>query len=140
MNEYVLVQVGRETYALPVIAVRRIAELGELVPIAGAAPEIIGVSAVFGELIPILDVGRMLGAASAGEADRLVIAQERDRVAGLAVNAVVGVQQIVDASEDVSSPHLAGAALLDGALVGIVDVRSLFDSLDAQSEDGEVVR
>jgi purine-binding chemotaxis protein CheW len=130
MSEHVLVQVGRETYAVPVTAVRRIAELDAITPVAGAPAAVIGVSGVLGELVPILDTGRMLGATHAGGSERIVILEEQDRVAGLAVAVVTGVAEIPVADEDVSSPHLAGATLLDGALVGIVDVRALLDSID----------
>jgi chemotaxis signal transduction protein len=134
MSEHLLVQVGRETYALPVVAVRCVAGLDQIAQIPGAPSAIIGVSALRGELVPIVDVGWILGAARAREPERIVIAENGERVAGLAVDLITGVERIAEPNEDVSSPHLVGAALLDGALVGVVDIRALFDALDPGSE------
>jgi chemotaxis signal transduction protein len=49
------------------------------------------------------------------------------------VDSVAGVEQLPDATEEVESDHLAGAALTDGKLVGVIDVASVLDRVEAPS-------
>ena len=48
------------------------------------------------------------------------------------MDSVAGVEQLPDASEEIESRHLVGAALADGALVGVVDVDSVLDERRAE--------
>jgi hypothetical protein len=41
---------------------------------------------------------------------------------------VVGVEALPEAAEQAESAHLAGAALVDGALVGVLELASVLDA------------
>src|SRR5204863_354648 len=75
------------------------------------------------------DLAAVFGLPQPGAPERIVIGEHNGRTAGLAVDAVVGVEDLPEATEEVDSPHLVGAALADGALVGVVDVRSVVDAV-----------
>jgi chemotaxis signal transduction protein len=62
--------------------------------------------------------------------ERIVIAERGGLRAGFAVDAVAGVEQLPEASEEVDSRHLAGAALTDGTLVGVIDVGSVLQAVE----------
>jgi purine-binding chemotaxis protein CheW len=126
---HVLVRVGNEHYALPVADVLEVAELGELTPVPGAGPAVRGVRNLRGQVLPVVDLAAALGLGG-GDARRLVIAERDGRRAGLAVGSVESVETLPEASEGVDSPHVPGAALVDGALVGVVDVGSLLDAVE----------
>jgi purine-binding chemotaxis protein CheW len=124
---HVRVRVAREEYALPVERVLEVAEFGDLTPVPGSPPEIVGVCNLRGQVIPVMALATMLGLTEQ-EPERIVVAELGDRRAGLAVDSVVDVGELPDASEQVSSPYLTGAVLIDGVLVGILDADAILGS------------
>jgi purine-binding chemotaxis protein CheW len=130
---HVHVRVGAEAYALPVAHVVEVGEIGYLAFAPGAAPGTLGLRNLRGELLPVFDLGTMLGVAPCDELRRMIVA-ERDGVqAGLAVDAVTAVDELVGSEQEVDSDLLAGAFLLDGSLVGVIDVDRLFERLEGHS-------
>jgi chemotaxis signal transduction protein len=124
------VRVAEEHYALPVADVLEVAELGDVTPVPGAGAAVLGVGNLRGQVLPVVDLASLIGL-PAGQPARMVIAEHGGRRAGLAVDSVDGVEDLPDASEEIDSRHLAGAALTDGALVGVVDVGSVLDAVEA---------
>jgi purine-binding chemotaxis protein CheW len=127
------VRIGSECYALPVVCVREVASFGEVAPLPGAPKKISGLRNMQGRIVPIVDLAGLLGVVGDEQPQQIVIAEDEDRIAGLAVDAVTGVEVISDAGHDVGSPHLTGAALVDGTLVGVIDLPAV---LDAVHSDG----
>jgi len=125
---HVRVQVADEHYALPVADVLEVAEVGELTQVPGTGTEVLGVRNLRGQVLPVVDLAAIFGLAAATRA-RMVIAESHGRRAGLAVDAVAGVEELGDATEETGSRHLLGATLADGALVGVVDVGSVLDAV-----------
>jgi len=128
----VRVRVGREHYALPVTRVLEVAELGDLTPVPGSPPEIVGVHNLRGRVIPVLALATLLDL-SDEEPERIVVVELDERCAGLAVDAVVDVGELPEASERVDSPYLTAAALADGLLVGMLDVDAILSSVSPEA-------
>lgn len=126
---HVRVRIAGEQYALPVERVLEVAELGALTPVPGSPPQITGVCNLRGKVVPVMALASMLGLV-AEEPDRIVVAELGERRAGLAVDAVIGVGELPDASEQVDSPYLSGAALAEGVLVGILDADAILSSVE----------
>jgi purine-binding chemotaxis protein CheW len=127
---HVRVRVANEEYALPVADVLEVAELGDVAPLPGAGPAVLGVRNLRGQVLPVVDLATVFGLARAMAPRAVVIAEQGGRKAGLAVESVAGVEVLPDASEEVEARHLARAALADGALVGVVDVGSVLDAVE----------
>lgn len=127
---HVWVRAADEQYALPVADVLEVAELGDVTPVPGADPAVIGVRNRRGQVLPIVDLQAVLGLPRAPALERIVIIERDGRVAGLAVETVADVERLPDASEEADAPHLAGASLVDGGLVGVVDVGSVLDAVE----------
>ena len=127
MTVHVRVRVGEEQYALPVESVREIAELGDVTPVPGAPAEVLGVRNLRGAVIPVLDLATLLGLHSDAIPERVVIAERRSRVAGLAVDEVLDVGSLPPLTEETESDRVSGAALVDGSLVGVVDLSPILD-------------
>jgi purine-binding chemotaxis protein CheW len=125
----VRVRVAGEDYALSVADVLEVAELGEVTQVPGAGGEIMGVRNLRGQVVPVVDLARVLDLPDGASPKRIVIAEQGGRKAGLAVDEVAGVEELPEASEDVESPHLVRAALVDGSLVGLVDIGSVLDAV-----------
>lgn len=128
----VRVRVGDEEYALPVRHVPEVAELGDVTPVPGTPGRVLGIRNLRGEVLPVFDMAAVLSAAGGTDPQRIVLAEDPGpptRRCALAVDAVVEVAEVEDVTEAVDSPVLLGAALVDGRLIGVVDVPALLDAL-----------
>jgi chemotaxis signal transduction protein len=120
----VRIRVAREHYALPVEQVLEVAELGDMAPVPGSPAEIVGVRNLHGQVLPVISLATLLGLPTE-EPERIVVAELGARRAALAVESVLDVQALPDSSEPTESPYLSGAALIDGTLVGLLDVDAI---------------
>jgi purine-binding chemotaxis protein CheW len=125
----VRLQVGDETYAIAIENVLEVAELGDLTPVPGAGPIVLGVSNFHGQVLPVFDFAHVLGASRDGSPSRLLVAERDGRLAGLAVDGVTDVAPIAGELENAESDYLTHAVLEDGRLVGVVDVDRVFAAL-----------
>ena len=125
----VRVRVGAEEYALPVRCVPEVGERGEITPVPGAPAPVIGVRNLRGEVLPVFDLAAALGAPDSGSGERIVVVEADGRRAALVVDAVIEVGELADPEEAVESTLLVGAALVDGALIGVIDVPALLAAI-----------
>jgi purine-binding chemotaxis protein CheW len=125
---HVLVGVAGEHYALPVDDVLEVAEYGEVAPVPGAPATVLGVRNLRGNVLAVLDMAVVFNIERAGSPQRIAVVEQEGRKAGLAVDSVIGVEHLPEASEEVESRYLTGAALTEGALIGVIDVRSVLDA------------
>jgi chemotaxis signal transduction protein len=130
---HVHVRVGAEAYALPVAHVVEVGEIGSLTFAPGAAPGTLGLRNLRGELLPVFDLGTILGVAPCDAPRRMLVAERDGLQAGLAVDAVTAVDDLPDSDQEVDSALLSGAVLIDGSLVGVIDVDRLFESLEGRA-------
>jgi purine-binding chemotaxis protein CheW len=121
---HVRVRVGGEHYALPVAGVLEVAPMGEISRVPGAPRPVLGVRNLRGQVLPVVDLGAALGIEAAGSRSRsrILVTESGFRRAGLAVDSVLGVAELPEATTAADSGCLAGAVLVDGDLVGVVDV------------------
>jgi purine-binding chemotaxis protein CheW len=124
-DTHVRVRVAGEQYALPVGSVLEVAERGKITPVPGAPPEVLGVRNFHGQVIPVIDMASRLGLDRDAEAPLIVVAQEGEHQAGLAVDEVLEVGEMPKVSNETESDLLAGAATIEGSLVGVVDVAAV---------------
>ena len=125
----VRVRIGDEEYALPVRHVPEVAEIGDVTPVPGTPGQVLGIRNLRGEVLPVFDMAAALSAAGGSDPQRIVLADVDGRRCALAVDAVVEVAELEDPTETVESPLLQGAVLLNGRLVGVIDVPALLDAL-----------
>jgi purine-binding chemotaxis protein CheW len=121
---WVRVCVAGEHYAVPVERVLEVAEPGDIAPVPGAPSQVIGVRNLRGQIVPVISLATLLGLPSE-EPGRIVVTEVGERRAGLAVEGVFDVDTVVECSEPTESPYLSGAALIDGTLVGVLDVEAI---------------
>lgn len=132
---HVRVRIGPEDYALPVESVTEVAALGDVTAVPGAPTGVLGARNLRGQVLPVIDMAVVFGLSS-GSPDCLVVADHNGRRAGLAVDAVTGVEPLPDVSEEAESKHLVGALLIDASLVGVVDVKSVLDAVGVEAAGG----
>jgi purine-binding chemotaxis protein CheW len=109
-------RVGDAVYALDVAHVREVVRWQNITPLPMAPRLIEGVIDLRGVVVPVVDLGRVLGAAgvNAGPSARIAIVAEGGLVMGLAVDAALAVMS-VDANELEDVPALATQAGYDAA-------------------------
>jgi purine-binding chemotaxis protein CheW len=86
----VRIRLGEEPYALPLTSVTEVAELGDITPVPGAPPAVLGIRNLRGQTLPIVDLAAAIGAAPGTPRRIVVVGHERLR-AGLAVDQVLDV-------------------------------------------------
>jgi purine-binding chemotaxis protein CheW len=132
VSVHVRLRLGAEEYALPVEHVLEVVELGELVAVPGAPAPVLGIRNLRGQILPVVDLAAFFGIESAAPRERVIVADDGQRRIGLAVDEVMDVSDIPEPAEETESEFLRGAALVNDALVGVVDVPRLLDALDSR--------
>lgn len=142
MGSYVRMTVAAEAYAMPVEHVLEAAGLGRVRAVPGARRELLGIRTLRGQILPVVDLARLLGVHRTAPPTRLLVAEARGFRVGFAIDEVNGIGDLGDLAEPgetgelgmpaegAESGLLAGATLSDGELVGVLDVPRVFDSLD----------
>lgn len=118
---HVRLRVGGEQYALPVRAVQEVAPIGDVMPMPGAPPHVLGVRNVRGEVVPVIDLAALAGLGKGGRSAVLAVIEDTGRRAGLAVDEVIDVGPLPSRSHESASPLLRGEVVTDGQLVGLLD-------------------
>jgi chemotaxis signal transduction protein len=127
---HVQVRVGTELYALPVVRVLEVGEMRALTFAPGASRATLGICNLRGDLLPVFDLATVLGLPRSEDPQRMLVAERGGTRAGFAVDEVTDVDELPEADQEADSDLLSGAALIDGSLVGVIDVDRLFDLLE----------
>jgi len=131
---WVRMALGGELYALPVDTVLEVADLGDVAPVPGAPGAVLGVCNLRGNVLPVIDVRPLLGTAEAGAvAQRLVVTERGGGRVGLAVDAVTDVGPLPGTAEPTDAEHVNGAVIVQGALVGLLELDSLLSAVEASA-------
>jgi purine-binding chemotaxis protein CheW len=128
---HVRVRLGEESYAVAVENVIEVAELGTLSPVPGSDRAVLGVRNSRGEVLPVFDLASVLGIRSDSLPQCLLVTELGSLRAGFAIDEVTDVGELPPIGEETQSRLLAGAALDDSGLIGVIDVELLFAELTA---------
>jgi purine-binding chemotaxis protein CheW len=130
---HVRFRLGDESLAIPVTQVLEVAELGNIAPVPGAPPAVLGVRNLRGQVLPVIDLAALIGTRRGTDpAAKLVIAEEAGRRAGLAIDRVTDVSELAGAVQQADSPFLSGSTMAGEELVGIVDVEGVFAAVEGE--------
>lgn len=137
-EEFLAFQLEGETYAVPIAAVREILRVGDVTEVPRAAPNLLGLINVRGEMLPLYDVKVRLrlaerppqvrGAADVRRAARVLLLKEPEGDAGILVDGVLGVVKLrlsrLEAAPQLGAERnpIAGLARQDGQLYILLDV------------------
>jgi chemotaxis signal transduction protein len=103
-------------------------------PVPRARPELLGIRNLRGQILPVIDLARLLGVPHTTVPGRLLVAEASGRRAGFAIDDVSGVGELADPDEETDSGLLVGGVLTGGDLIGVIDTDRVFDALDGMHQ------
>ena len=117
---WVVFRIAGGSYGLPVTHVRQVSRCGEMTRVPGAPFPVLGVTALRGQALPVIDLGERLGVGpvEVRDATRILVAEVRRRKLGLLVDRVDQVMQFAQSrvqSVSASDVGSEAAELLIGA-------------------------
>lgn len=125
------VRLGAEHYALPVGHVLEIVGADAVWPLPGSGPHVVGLRNLRGQALPVFDLAAMIGAADGdGPPARICVTSRGGALAGFGVDEVTDVAGVPEGGDAAAATLLARSTLVDGRLVGVVDMDALFAELE----------
>ncbi|PZQ21346.1 MAG: chemotaxis protein [Stenotrophomonas acidaminiphila] len=122
----------QQHYALELLKVQEVVRPATLLPLRGAAPHMLGVMNLRGQVVPVIDLGLYLGrrAIEPDTITRIVVLEEHGETLGLRVTAVEDVANLTDQQIEspdnarvgrMSNPLFRGVARLNECAVILLD-------------------
>ena len=122
----------QQHYALELLKVQEVVRPATLLPLRGAAPHMLGVMNLRGQVVPVIDLGLYLGrrAVEVDATTRIVVLEEHGEILGLRVTAVEDVANLTDQQIEspdnarvgrMSNPLFLGVARLNECAVILLD-------------------
>jgi purine-binding chemotaxis protein CheW len=113
-----LLPVGADWYAVPLVRVREVVPAPALVPLPGAPPAVLGAFNLRGEVVPVLDTGVLTGAEPLRAAPFVAVAETPLGPGGLAMGAEPRTAWLADAAGP-------GRFAVDGGVATLLAVEEL---------------
>jgi purine-binding chemotaxis protein CheW len=123
-------QLDGQAYAAPLAQVSEVIRIGEVTPVPGAAPDLLGVRHLRGRVVPVLDGRRRLGLPPRDdEADsvRVVLLSHASHLVGLRVDAVG--ELLLPGTDAVAPPPPGRAVRADDPVTGVLPWKGGFVAL-----------
>lgn len=124
-----------EFFGVPLKEVREISRLLDIVPVPFSSPNIRGVINVRGEIIPVLDLKRMLRLLEKTESQRIIIIDTKMGKVGMLVDSIVGVVRIEEEKLEPNpmvgkySSFIRNVAQIDEKLISILDFDRILEKV-----------
>ena len=122
-----LVTLGQDTYAVPVDAAREVVAAPNPTVLPAAPACVRGLLNVRGEIVPLVDLGILLGAVPAPSCDYAVVV---DTTAGRGALIATELPEVGELGETVAAPELPGAIAVHRAGERLVTLLDLEVALD----------
>jgi purine-binding chemotaxis protein CheW len=139
--EVVSFLLGQEKYGVETRYVREVCPLNELTPLPGTPRFVLGVVNVRGQVLSVVDIGRLfdLPQRGVGDLDRIIVLQDGGMELGILGNSILGVVQVRTDELQPSLPTLTG--LRGEYLRGVTpDRMAILDAARLLSDENIIVR
>jgi len=134
-EELLMIRIAGDPYAVRAREMSGLTPGGRIVPVPGPLPELLGITAIKGGLVPAFSLGALLGYPQARELPSwlLLCGGDQDRVA-------LGVERFdrytrvpradISVAEDLRDrPHVPELARTEAGICGVIDVRSVLEAI-----------
>jgi purine-binding chemotaxis protein CheW len=143
MKQFISFKIGREEYAIDIMAVREIRGWSQTTVLPNQSPHVCGVMNLRGAIVPAFDLRNRfgMGVTVASSSHAIIVVAVLDRLIGLLVDAVsdiltidVGeIRAVPETDAGVSVDFLAGIVSVKDGMVVILSLDKLFAQIDATS-------
>ena len=130
-------KVGRETYGVPITALREIVRVPEITAVPDAPDYVEGVINLRGKIVSVLDLRKRLGevAVAPGKRNRILVVEHRGRLCGLIVDSASDVLKIPTVDIDPSPTDfvegglncVTGLGKYQGRLIVLLDIDKVLE-------------
>jgi purine-binding chemotaxis protein CheW len=130
-------KVGRETYGVPITALREIVRVPEITSVPDAPDYVEGVINLRGKIVSVLDLRKRLGEVSVAPSkrNRILVVEHRGRLCGLIVDSASDVLKIPVADIDPSPTDfvegglncVTGLGKYQGRLIVLLDIEKVLE-------------
>lgn len=137
-NEWVLLTLSREAYAIPVIHVLEILQVPTIVPVPGTPPSVLGIINFRGKVLSVTTIHGVLGLAGGDRepGSRIIVTKDLPLITGILVDGVEGITEVAAGDVQPVPPTIGDhqARLLKGQtyagerLVSLLDMEQLCGS------------
>lgn len=145
-RELIAFRIGEQEFCVNIMSVREIRGWTQATPMPHAPAYVLGVINLRGAVLPIVDLSARLGMKDAEPSARhvIIVAQVKNRVVGLLVEAVSdiltiteeNIQPVPEISSDLEKQYARGILAIDKRMICMIELDALFPEkvLDKESE------
>ncbi|SFB10698.1 purine-binding chemotaxis protein CheW [Rhizobium sp. NFR07] len=145
-RELIAFRIGEQEFCVNIMSVREIRGWTQATPMPHAPAYVLGVINLRGAVLPIVDLSARLGMKDAEPSARhvIIVAQVKNRVVGLLVEAVSdiltiteeNIQPVPEISSDLEKQYARGILAIDKRMICMIELDALFaeKALDKESE------
>jgi purine-binding chemotaxis protein CheW len=143
--QVVAFRIGRETFGLPILAVREIVRVPDVTAVPNAPEHIEGVINLRGQIVPVVDLRKRFGAKmiTPHKKNRIVVVESETRLIGLIVSSASEVLRIPPSEIEPPSSvfqegelnFITGVGKLNERLVILLDLKKILQRGDLQALD-----
>lgn len=141
-RELIAFRIGDQEFSVNIMSVREIRGWTPATPLPHAPSYVMGVINLRGAVLPIVDLAKRLGMKPAEPTARhvIIVAQVKNRVIGLLVDAVSdiltvtdeNIQPVPEVSSDLEKQYARGILAIDTRMICLIELGALFP--DSESE------
>ena len=142
-REFIAFRIGDQEFTVNVMAVREIRGWTQATPMPHTPAYVKGVINLRGAVLPIVDLSLRLGMKPAEPTARhvIIVAQVRDRVVGLLVDAVSDILTVTDENiqptpeiaSDLERSFARGILAIESRMICVIELESLFPARESEA-------
>jgi purine-binding chemotaxis protein CheW len=142
-RELIAFRIGDQEFCVNIMSVREIRGWTPAMPMPHVPAYILGVINLRGAVLPIVDLAARLGMREAEPTPRhvIIVAQLRERVVGLLVEAVSdiltitdeNIQPVPEVSSDLERQYAQGILAIDKRMICMIELESLFRDKESEA-------
>lgn len=97
MEAMIVFRIGDEQIGVDINQVREVTEAQTPVPVPRSPAFVIGLVNIKGEVLPVISLKKRLGISGEESGSRLLIVEDKGRLAGIEVDELLGTEKVIDA-------------------------------------------
>lgn len=142
-RELIAFRIGDQEFCVNIMAVREIRGWTPATPMPHAPAYVMGVINLRGAVLPIIDLSARLGMKDAEPTARhvIIVAQVRNRIVGLLVEAVSdiltiteeNIQPVPEVSSDLEKQYARGILAIDKRMICMIELDALFPEKESEA-------